>query len=201
MKKLRFYSAVFFAFFLSGCATVREQPAPLSAPISWQERQTMLAQLRNWNIHAIMAVQTYIANEGGTANLKWQQNNQNYNLLLYGPLGANAVKITGQPGHVSLETAQGKKFTAKTPELLLAEQTGWRLPISDLYYWIRGLPAKGPSSAMQLDPFHRLIRLNQAGWAIDFLRYTSVNQMDLPAKLTLQNKDIKIKIIINQWEF
>ena len=200
MQKLRCYILIFLALFLAGCATVREQPALLNQPISWQERSMMLAQLHNWNISAIMAIQTHTGTEGGTANLKWQQYNQNYNLLLYGPLGADAVKITGQPGHVSLETADGKKFTAATPELLLAQQTGWRLPVSDLYYWIRGLPTKGPSSAMQFDLSHRLTHLDQAGWTIDFLRYSTVNQMDLPTKLTLATKDIKVKIIINQWQ-
>ena len=200
MRNLRIYITVFLALFLAGCATVREQPAPLNQPISWQERKTTLAQLHHWNISAIMAIQTRAGNEGGTANLKWQQSNQNYNLLLYGPFGADAVKITGQPGHVSLETADGKKFTAKTPELLLAQQTGWQLPVSDLYYWIRGIPTKSPSSAMQFDPSNRLAHLNQAGWTIDFLRYSTVNQMDLPTKLTLETKDIRVKIIINQWQ-
>jgi outer membrane lipoprotein LolB len=146
-----------------------------------------------------MSIRTLANNEGGTANLKWQQHQQDYSLLLYGPLGADAVKVSGQPGHVTLETADGKKFNASTPELLLAQQTGWQLPVSNLHYWIRGLPASGPRS-MQFDADHHLIHLNQSGWTIDYLRYSTVSQLDMPAKLTLENARIKVKIVINQWQ-
>jgi outer membrane lipoprotein LolB len=198
---LRFYIFLFLTLSLAGCTTLREQPSSLNQPISWQARSTTLTKLQTWDISAVMAVRTQAGNQGDTANLKWQQHQQNYSLLLYGPLGAGAVKIFGQPGYVSLETADGKKFNAATPELLLAQQTGWQLPVSDLFYWIRGLPVKGTPSSMQFDSYHHLIHLNQAGWTIDYLRYSAVNQVDVPTKLTLENSRIKIKIIVNQWQF
>ncbi len=200
MRTLRFYIFLFLIFSLAGCATLPEQPTPLNQTLSWQERSTTLAKLQTWDITAAMAVHTYADNQGGTANLKWQQHGRDYSILLYGPLGIGAIKIYGQPGHVSLETAEGKKFNAASPELLLAQQTGWQLPVSDLFYWIRGLPAKGSPSNMQFDSSHHLTHLSQAGWIIDYLRYSAVNQMDLPTKLTLENSRIKIKIIVNQWE-
>lgn len=201
LRILKSYLFLFLAFTLVGCTTLHEQPAPLNSSITWQQRSATLANLQVWNLRAVMAIRTNTVNEGGTANLKWQQQNQDYSLLLYGPLGVSAVKIVGQPGHVSLETAEGKKFNAASPELLLAQQTGWQLPVSNLFYWIRGIPAKGPSSHMQLDSSHRLTHLTQAGWTIDYLRYSTVNQIDVPIKLTLENVRIKIKIIINQWDF
>ena len=200
MRILKFYIFLFLALSLAGCTTLREQPNALNQTVSWQERKIALEQLQIWDISAVMAVRTHAGSEGGTANLKWQQRNQDYSLLLYGPLGADATKIYGRPGHVSLETADGKKFEASSPELLLAQQTGWQLPVSDLYYWIRGLPAQGSPRRMQWDSSHRLIHLNQSGWTIDYLRYSAVHQIDVPTKLTLENLRLKIKIIINQWQ-
>ncbi len=201
MRILRFYIFLLLACCLAGCATLPEQPGPQNQAMSWQERSATLAKLQNWEISAIMAVRTHPDNEGGSANLTWQQRNQAYDIMLYGPLGIGAIKIYGQPGHVSLETAEGKQFNAASPELLLAQQTGWQLPVSDLLYWIRGLPAKGSPSNMQFDSSHHLRHLNQSGWRIDYLRYSAVNQMDVPTKLTLENSRIKIKIIVNEWQF
>ncbi len=201
MRILKLSIFVFLVFSLASCTTLREQPSSLNQSISWQERTMTLTKLQSWDISAIMAIRTHAGNEGGTANLKWQQRKKEYSLLLYGPLGADAIKISGQPGHVSLETADGKKFNASTPELLLAQQTGWQLPVSDLYYWVRGLPAKGSPANMQFDSYHHLIRLNQAGWTVDFLRYSAVNQIDVPTKMILENWRINVKIIVNQWQF
>lgn len=201
MRSLKGYIFLVLLFSLAGCASVREQPGPLNHPVvSWEKRQIALEHLQNWNISAVMAMRTQAGNEGGTANLKWQQHQQDYSILLYGPLGADTTKIYGKPGRVFLETADGKKFDASTPELLLAQQTGWQLPVSDLYYWIRGLPAEGSPHRMQFDSSHHLVHLNQSGWTVDYLRYNTVNQIDVPTKLTLENIRLKIKIIINQWQ-
>lgn len=185
--------------FLSGCATLPQQSAAPTQTLTWQQRLTTLTQLQSWDLRAIMAMHT--PSESGTANLKWQQQTQNYNLLFYGPLGAGAVTIIGHPGQVSLESADGKKITATSPEKLLVQQTGWQLPVSNLFYWIRGIPAQGSVTNLQFDASHRLIHLAQAGWSIDYLAYTSINKIDLPTKLTLEKSPIKIKIVIKQWDF
>ncbi len=201
MRILKFYISLILMLNLAGCATVHEQqPVSLNQTTSWQQRQIALMHLQNWDISAVMAMRTHAGNEGGTANLKWQQHQQDYSIMLYGPLGADTTKIYGRPGRVFLETADGKKFDATTPELLLAQQTGWQLPVSDLYYWIRGLPAQGSPRRMQFDASHHLTQLNQSGWRIDYLRYSTVNQIDVPTKLTLENIRLKIKIVINQWQ-
>lgn len=201
MRILRSYIIILLAFGLTSCATLSEQPAALNQSISWQDRATRLVGIQTWDIKAVMAVRTNAGSEGGSANLQWQQNQQGYTMLLFGPLGADSIKISGQPGHVSLETADGKKFRASSPELLLAQQTGWQLPVSNLYYWIRGLPAPGLPGRKQFDAYNHLVRLYQQGWAIDFLRYSSVNQIDVPTKISLQNWRLKVKIIIKQWQF
>jgi outer membrane lipoprotein LolB len=201
MKILKFCIFIFFAFSLISCATLREQPESLNQSLSWQERATALAKIKSWNINAVMAIHTHADSESGTAHLQWQQHQQNYSLLLYGPLGMDAIKIEGHPGKVFLATADGKKFNAQTPELLLAQQTGWQLPVSNLYYWVRGLPAKNTPARMQFDAYHHLVHLNQQGWTIDFLRYNAVNQVDVPTKIILENWRMKIKIVISQWQF
>ena len=42
-----------------------------------------------------------------------------------------------------LQTSDGKRYNAASPEQLLAEQWGFHLPVSNMKYWVRGLPVPG----------------------------------------------------------
>ena len=200
MRILKLYFLLCLVCYLVGCATT----PPQYNPIAWKEREKILTGIQNWNINAVIALRTSAGNQGGSANLQWQQKYKNYTILVFGPLGANLVKLSGQlsdqPGSVSLETANGQKMTASNIEQLLAQQTGWQLPVSELYYWIRGLPVPNLPAQKQFDAYFHLIKLNQQGWTVSFLYYTTINQIDLPMKILLENSRMKIKMNINQWD-
>lgn len=186
-----------FALELSSCATVPAPETPKNEPLTWHTRTQSLSDITRWDIKALVAIRT--DKDAESISLRWQQNNQNYTINLFGPLGTNAYVLSGQPGKVELINPKGKKFYADSPESLFAQQTGWHLPVSHLKYWVRGLPAPGSIDFKQFDSFHHLSALRQDGWQIQFLRYTSLHQVDLPSKIFLNNPDIHVKIIISQW--
>src|SRR5688572_19803643 len=123
--------------FLTSCATTPLPEATTKTFPSWNTRKATLSHLTNWNLKAAIAMKT--PKESGSANLAWEQRAKNYTLSMWGPLGSNAMTLKGSPGKVSLSTANGQTFEATSPEALLAKQFGWHLPVSHLYYWIRGL--------------------------------------------------------------
>lgn len=184
---------------LAGCASLTEAPLPKNQQISWDHRVQALSSLQSWNLDALIAMRNEASHDGGSANMKWQQSKSNYHILLFGPMGSNAVTLAGGPGHVALETANGQRFTDSSPEALLAKQTGFQVPVSNLFYWVRGIPVPNQPAETHFDAYHRLVQLNQAGWTVQFLRYTSINQLDVPNKIFLANSLYSVKIIINQW--
>ncbi len=184
---------------LASCASMPTGQAPQNQNITWGSRVGTLSSVEDWDLKGLIAIRA--AKDGGSANWHWRQSKNNYTISLFGPFGANSFTLTGTPSSVLLETSDGKKFNATTPELLLAQQTGWQLPISNLYYWIRGLPVPGVPAQKQFDTYHHLTALTQQGWTIHYLRYVSVNQIDLPNKIFLDNSQVNVKIIINQWQF
>lgn len=186
-------------FWLVGCASMHEQPAPQNQEQPWGNRVQALSSIENWDLDALIAIRSQASS--GTANMKWRQSRQDYHILLFGPMGSNAVAITGKPNHVLLQTAEGKQFYASDPETILAQQTGWHVPISHLYYWIRGIPVPNMPANKQFDAYNHLVQLNQAGWNIQYLRYVSVNKQDVPNKIFLDNPLLSVKIIVNQWQF
>jgi outer membrane lipoprotein LolB len=201
MRTIRFLIICFLTLWLSSCATVSNQPtAPTTPTQTWGSRVDTLSGVQDWDMNALIAIRNSQKKTDLTANMQWQQHQKNYTILLFGPLGTGSAKLTGAPGNVTLQTADGKTFNAPTPETLLAQQTNWDLPVSNLYYWIRGLPVPSLPAKKQFDAENRLIDLQQQGWRIQFLNYTSTHQVDLPRKIFIYNTETNVKIIINEWK-
>jgi outer membrane lipoprotein LolB len=193
-----------FSGLIVGCATVSpKQTAPTvkSEAPTWGNRVEVLSNIQDWDLNALIAIRANATTQNaGSANMKWKQSKRDYNILLFGPLGSNAVKLVGKPGNVSLETADGKKFNASSPEALLLQQSGWHLPVSNLFYWIRGLPVPKVPAMKSFDADNHLSELSQQGWTIQYLRYKTVGQVDMPDKILLANAQVNVKIIIKNWQ-
>ena len=197
-----FCFALFFLvfFLLNGCSTLfpRTQQ-PFNPNLSWKHRYHELNQMNQWNLQGSIAVHT--PKKSFTAHLIWQQKSEgNYSITLFGPLGMNTVQITGSQGLFTLRTSSNQTLTAKSPEQLLFQELGWNLPLSNLYYWVRGLPAPSKQAILSWDAYHHVQTLQQARWQIRYLDYQSVGKNDLPTKITLQNDFISLRIAIHSWE-
>src|SRR5579872_5261252 len=181
---------------LTSCATTTP---PSNPTLSWQNRQMVLSQIQQWQLTGKIGIQT--TQNAGSATLNWTENaERHYVLSLTGPLGAGSIKLIGQPGSVEMQTADGHHYTASTPEQLLNSQLGWDLPVSYLYYWIRGIPVPDLPSQTQFDAYHRLIFLIQQNVQVQFLSYSQVGTVDLPNKIFITSPMVKAKIIIYEWK-
>ncbi|VFS85725.1 outer membrane lipoprotein LolB [Pseudomonas aeruginosa] len=101
---------------------------------------------------------------------------------------------------MSLEVAGQGRYQAESPEALLEEQLGWRLPVSHLLWWVRGLPAPDSKSRLTLDADSRLARLEQDGWQIEYTRYAEQNGYWLPERLKLHGQDLDVTLVIKDWQ-
>ena len=173
---------------LSGCSMI--------APKNLATQQAQL-QTQHWALNGRVAVDT--GNKGGNASIHWQQTGDDYALRIFGPLGLGAVQLYGKPHHVELITAKGKIYTARSPERLLQKVLGWQIPVSNLIYWIRALPAPQTHAQTQYDAAHRLTLLKQQGWTIHYLSYTNTSSDALPRLLALSRGNLKIRIVIDEW--
>jgi outer membrane lipoprotein LolB len=186
------------AVLITGCQTISTSPQP-TTQLSWKDRQAALSRLQTFKVSGKIAVQT--SNDSGSATLIWLQNQQHYTISILGPFGSGSIKLTGNPGQVTLETADGKQINAKSPEALLAQEWGFNLPVSYLRFWIRGLPAAGAPYQSQFDSNHRLSSFTQQGWQVQYLSYQNIGTIDLPEKISITSPTLKSKIIIHEWSF
>lgn len=190
---------LFLALSLTSCSTLSPTAAtpPATPKATWADRQAALNHIQNWNLNGKIALQT--AKDSGSASVNWSQRQGGYSISMSGPLGASAMKLTGQAGHVTLQTSDGKSYSASSAEQLLAKQWGWNLPVSNMKYWIRGLPVPGMTANTHFDSYERLTSLVQQGWRIDYLSYSNTRGVDLPEKLSITSPSLRVKIVVYQW--
>nr|WP_242605242.1 lipoprotein insertase outer membrane protein LolB [Fluoribacter gormanii] len=131
--------------------------------------------------------------------MNWKQSGPNaYQIRLMGPLGGGTVLIDKKGDIVTFQDGP-KKITSHNADELLVEQTGIRLPVNNLYYWVRGLPAPGPVQAEHRDDYNHLVQLKQNGYTINFTKYTSVKGIDLPSMIRLEGNGVMVKVVIQNW--
>jgi outer membrane lipoprotein LolB len=187
---------------LSSCATIKTTP-PAAVPafhkVPWQKRQAALAKLNAWTISGSIGA-TY-NNNTDIASFDWQNiSNNRYVINMHSPLNLKTIRITGDGNETILWTTQTQKITAKTPEELLVSQLGWPIPISNMIYWVKALPAPHVSKIMQFDDYNHLTTLKQQGWQIQYSNFTAINGIDLPLKIYFINNDLHIKMVIKRWQ-
>jgi outer membrane lipoprotein LolB len=150
-----------------------------------------------WEISGALSAKKQ--NKGWSASLYWLQQGPNtYQIRLFGPLGGGAI-IIEKKGATITYVDGSKKLTADNADNLFQQQTGLRLPVSDLYYWVRGLPAPGQVTSSEYEGGY-LARLRQAGYDIDYTRYVSVSDVRLPETIRLQGHGTVIKLVIKHWK-
>lgn len=186
------------SLFLVGCSTTSAPPSEPGVKMPWKNREHGLAKINAWNLNGKIGVQT--AKDSGSASVQWTQSPGNYTLSFMGPLGSGGMTLKGRPGSVSLTTADGKTFTADSAESLLAEQWGYKLPVSYLKYWVRGMPVPNIASKTSFDQYNRLNSMQQQGWNIQYEGYTRTSLGDLPNKMNITSPSMRVKVIISSWQ-
>lgn len=184
---------------LSGCAGLTSTPGaspPATGP--WLVRRVPLESLQRWDITGRISV--IQGDEGWHGSVRWRQTVNGYAIDMVGPLGQGRIAIDGDDRQVRLQTGDGRELIAASADNLLREATGLAVPIDGLFYWIRGLPAPGDTTELTGDEEGRLTRLVQDGWAIEFTRYTAVEDLQLPVRIVAQQDDLQVKLAINSWD-
>lgn len=198
MRKKNILALCLLAFILTGCATQMEPPIDHSSYTvkPWKQRRANMSARTRWNIQGSVSVQSRGKTQIGSFN--WKQMGQYYVINIYGPLNLGAIEIQGQPGGVTLLKPTGAPSSASSPEALMQQQLGWYLPVSNLYFWVRGIPAPG-SAKEEHDQYGHLTFLRQQGWRIQFMAFQSRGNTDLPRKIVMDNQQLHVKLVIHDW--
>jgi outer membrane lipoprotein LolB len=185
---------------LAGCAglTSREALEGQGDAQSWQAHKQRISLVDAWQINGKVGIRA--PQDSGSGTLFWLQRQDYFDIRLSGPLGRGAARLTGRPGDIQLEVANQGRYQAESAEQLLREQLGLNLPVSHLFWWIRGLPSPDSKSRLNLDSQSHLAQLQQDGWHVEFLSYAEQNGFWLPERIKLSGFDLQVTLVIKDWQ-
>lgn len=161
-----------------------------------------LNQLSQWSVRGKVGYQ--FNNEAGSAYLNWAQTDNNYFVTLSGPFSLGAFEIKGNQD-AAVFTQNKKQYFTSEPELLFKDMIGWPLPIQELPYWAKGIPApvtdtEGAPPKASYDSQGLLQNLEQDNWHIHYAQYQVVNELFLPKKIIAKKDSLKLVLLFTHWE-
>lgn len=191
---------------LHGCASAPPPPDEdhsRTEPSDWDERRTELAAFDQWTLEGRIAVRQGDRNDTGIIRM-WEQDGEDFELRISSSfMGMGLTQIKGDPGHLIINTPDGEQYISDNPQLLIHEAMGWDLPIANLSWWVRGLPAPGDDEFhLYFDEDGNVGHLHQDGWEIYYENHASTNG-ELPAtprRLTATHGNALVRIAISSWE-
>lgn len=199
---MRFTTFLTFSLLLmlSGCShfASQEQLTGSGQADSWHTHKQQITPLDAWQINGKLGIRS--EKESGSAVLFWLQRQDYFDIRLSGPLGQGSTRLTGRQGAVSLEIANRGTFQAASAEELMQQQLGWSLPVENLLWWVRGLPAPYSKSQVQLDSNSLLAKLEQDQWQVNYLSYRTENGLQLPERIKLSGAGLNITLVIKEWQ-
>ncbi|MDY6828254.1 MAG: lipoprotein insertase outer membrane protein LolB [Pseudomonadota bacterium] len=200
---LRGLGAALVAGLLVGC--VSRPPMDGGAAAALEVRTRALVKLDHWQAAGKLGLRR--GPERLSGYFDWLETASHYRLALTGPFGSGALMLSGDAESVELRGLEAGPVRAADPESLVETATGWRLPVSALRDWVRGMPVAGaPVASMRVDPGGRIQALEQLGWHIQYAAYGEIqpmggrNRVWLPGRLVLERDGLLLTLVVTEWQ-
>lgn len=188
---------------ISGLLGACAAPGPMAPPderlTAFEARNAMLAEWETWRFTGRLGVDA--GPEGGSGRLDWSQAPDLQTLRFRGALGQGAWRLSVTPTGATLELGDGTSRQDRDVDRLVQRETGWRLPLGSLAWWVRGAPDPDapPPRVLELDDDGALAALVQGGWRIEFRRHDTVEGWRLPTRLEASRDEVTVKLAISRW--
>lgn len=181
---------------LGGCASTSVQDLPEIT--DWEMRRDVLGALEQWELVGRIGIRT--PEDSSSGSLSWRQRGTDFRAEIDGPLGIGGVQMAGDPSAVTLKGSRIETVTVPDPERELWRQTGLRVPVSGLRYWLLGVPLPGEPADIVFGEDGLPSRIAQSGWQIDYTEYRQWSLNALPRKIRAESGDTRLTIIVRNWQ-
>lgn len=169
-------------------------------PEGWPQTVAQRQQISSWKVVGRLGIQT--EHDGGSLDIFWKQNEDDYKIRLVAAMGQGTTLITGNAHGVTLRTTEGVAY-AESADELLASSLGINLPLSGMHDWLRAVPvADHPVQKQLWDRQGQLYKLVQDGWNIEMSDYRKVGEHTLPHAFYINRDDqpeLEIRLLIREW--
>jgi outer membrane lipoprotein LolB len=183
----------------AGCRTLppgAEVGPGADAP--WPEQRAALEKLDRYGLNGRVAV---AANgQGFSATLRYQQQPRSSHLALDGPLGMGGLRVNLEGEGIAIATSRGEKLDGQAARDELERRLGFQLPLTELRWWLLGVPAPGEASINQDGGSGEIRDFTQNGWRVSINSRAAGLGFALPQRLTAEREGARLKLFVEHWQ-
>jgi outer membrane lipoprotein LolB len=179
---------VCLVLFLSACASIAPIPEGHYSPAAYAQRYN----IQKWRLVGRLAISA--PRDSWSANIEWDHLPESEKIKLSGPLGQGAIVIELADGTVTIDRGGGNVQTSNQPEQFINQQLGLYVPLQSLRFWAVGLPEPDEDYQGTADGFV------QYGWLVAYKELQKIGRETMPHKMAISNDQVKMKLMIDQWE-
>ena len=183
----------------AGCRTL-----PPSAEVGpgadapWPEQRAALENLDRYGLNGRVAVAAQ--GQGFSASLRYQQQPKRSNLSLDGPLGIGGLRVDVEGEDIAIATSRGEKLDGQSARDELERRLGFQLPLTELRWWLLGIPAPGEATVNQDGGSGEIRDFTQNGWHVSINSRAPGLGFALPQRLTAEREGARLKLLVENWQ-
>jgi len=185
------------AVLAAGCAVQKTRTLPDLG--DWETRQAVLSETERWAFTGRIGVRA--GDDGFNGQLQWRQDGPVFRARISGPLGVGTIFLNGDRRELTLTDRDGEVTELDDAERDLRIRYGWTIPVTSLRYWALGIPDPDQPAEIGLDGEGRLATLEQQGWHVVVDQYTAGGGQAMPRRVTADNADMRVRLIVDSWTF
>ncbi len=179
--------AVLMLLVLGACSSV-----PLKSGGRYKVSERVhLYQLKKWAFDGRLSVTD--GKEAWSASIDWVHTQNKDEIKLSGLLGQGAALITLTDNWVMIDKGDDKVQQSTQVDDFIAQQLGVSIPVRALKFWVLGLPNTDNLMVEKNDGFE------QANWQVHYVQMQRSGKEWLPRKINVNNRGVKLKLVIDQW--
>ena len=181
---------------LAACAAPRIRPDAVLLSAQDQREQSLLTQ-KNWSLNGRLAISG--PSDSGSGSLDWLQQGEQFRFTVSAPVSGKTWTLSGDATRAELTGLGDRIPSASDASKLLERELGWRVPVVELAYWVRGVRAPGQADVI-FGEDGLPAEFRQAGWKIEYRDYEKGHDPVLPRRIFASNGAYKVRLVIQQWE-
>ncbi|MEO8064738.1 MAG: lipoprotein insertase outer membrane protein LolB [Pseudomonadota bacterium] len=184
---------------LTGCRIAPPTTAVTGpgADAPWSEQRAALENFARYKLTGRVAV---AANgQGFSAGMRYAQQPQRSDLALDGPLGIGGLRVELEGQSLKIFTSRGEQLDGVAARAELERRLGFALPLSELRWWLLGIPAPGDAELNQDAASGEIHGFAQNGWRVTINSRAPDLGFALPRRLTAEREGARLKLLVETW--
>lgn len=181
---------------VAACAPVPVRTAADATLLAAQSaREAELAADTGWTLVGRLAVDAN--GDGGSGRIEWAQRGDDFTIRLSAPVTRRSWVLAQTGGEVVLSGLDRGEMRGTDAEAMLAEATGWQIPLTALAAWARGARAGGPAQ-IEFGPAGLPALISQQGWTVDYREWDAALP-PRPRRVFATRGDASVRLVVEAW--